>query len=61
LKEFIQNGHTLCEVWNKQEKRWMLVDPSTEMVDFSKEKFDYSHELWKQFQNGEIDPDRYVH
>ena len=39
--------------------RWMLVDPGLGMVDFDREKFDYSHELWLKMQKGEIDPNRY--
>ena len=49
-------SHAVCEVWNKNEKRWMLVDPSMDMVDFSREQFDISNEAWLQMQNGEIDP-----
>lgn len=49
-------SHTVCEVWNEKESRWMLVDPSTGMIDFSREKFDYSNEAWLKLQNGEIDP-----
>lgn len=52
-------SHTICEVWNEQEKRWMLVDPSTNMIDFSRDKFDFSNELWLKFQKGEIDPQKY--
>ncbi len=52
-------SHTICEVWNKEEKRWMLVDPSMNMVDFDREKFDISNELWLKFQKGEINPDLY--
>lgn len=52
-------SHTICEVWNKKENRWMLVDPSMDMVDFSRDKFDISNELWIQMQNREIDPDKY--
>jgi hypothetical protein len=52
-------SHTVCEVWNKNEMRWMLVDPSMNMVDFSREKFDFSNELWLKFQNQEIDPNIY--
>jgi hypothetical protein len=37
----------------------MLVDPSMNMVDFSREKFDFSNELWLKFQNQEIDPNIY--
>ena len=52
-------SHTICEVWIENEMRWMLVDPSMDMVDFSREKFDFSNELWLKFQNEEIDPDLY--
>lgn len=48
-------SHTICEVWNENENRWMLVDPSMDMVDFSKDKFDFSHEAWLQMQQKEID------
>ena len=52
-------SHTICEVWNENEMRWMLVDPSMDMVDFSREKFDFSYELWLKLQNEEIDPNLY--
>lgn len=52
-------SHTVCEVWNEYEKRWMLVDPSMDMVDFSRELFDISNELWLKLQNEEIDPNLY--
>jgi hypothetical protein len=38
-------SHTICEVWNESDRRWMLVDPNTAMVDFSRDKFDFSNEL----------------
>jgi len=49
-------SHTICEVWNENDKRWMLVDPSTNMVDFSREKFDFSYDAWLKLQKKEIDP-----
>jgi len=52
-------SHTICEVWNINEKRWMLVDPSTNMIDFSRDKFDFSNELWLKLQKNEIEPDQY--
>lgn len=52
-------SHTVCEVWNEKEMRWMLVDPSMNMVDFNREIFDFSNELWLKFQNQEIDPNLY--
>lgn len=52
-------SHAICEVWNDNENRWMLVDPSMDMVDFSRDKFDISNETWGQLQKGEIDPKLY--
>ena len=52
-------SHAICEVWNENEMRWMLVDPSLEKVDFSRNQFDLSNDAWIQMQNGEIDPDLY--
>ena len=52
-------SHTICEVWNEKDKRWMLVDPSTVMIDFSGEKFDFSNDLWLKMQNKEIDINQY--
>jgi sulfatase modifying factor 1 len=52
-------SHTICEVWNKNDKRWMLVDPGTGMIDFSREKFDFSNDVWLKMQKKEIDPNLY--
>jgi formylglycine-generating enzyme len=52
-------SHTICEVWNEKDKRWMLVDPSTGMIDFNREKFDFSNDLWLKMQKSEIDPTIY--
>jgi len=49
-------SHVICEVWNENDNRWMLVDPSTVMVDFSREKFDFSNDAWLKMQKKEIDP-----
>ena len=50
-------SHTICEVWNENDKRWMLVDPNMEMVDFNRDLFDFSNDAWLQMQQKEIDPD----
>ncbi|MBN2613842.1 MAG: hypothetical protein JXB00_19955 [Bacteroidales bacterium] len=52
-------SHAICEVWNENENRWMLVDPSMEKIDLSRDQFDISNELWLKMQNGEIDPELY--
>lgn len=52
-------NHVICEVWNKNEKRWMFVDPSTNMIDFSREKFALGNDSWFKLQKGEINPALY--
>ena len=59
LKPGFHLSHTICEVWNKSDQRWMLVDPSTVMIDFSRDKFDFINDLWLKMQNGEIDLNQY--
>jgi sulfatase modifying factor 1 len=49
-------NHAICEVWNEHDKRWMLVDPSTDMIDFSRDKFDFGNDAWLKMQKKEIDP-----
>jgi hypothetical protein len=52
-------SHTICEVWNEEKNRWMLVDPSTDRIDFSRDKFDFSYDACLQLLSGEIDPSQY--
>jgi formylglycine-generating enzyme required for sulfatase activity len=56
LNPDFHTNHAICEVWNKNDKRWMLVDPSTGMVDFSRNKFDFGNDAWLKIQKKEIDP-----
>lgn len=53
------SGHVICEVWNENDKRWMLVDPSTNMIDYSRKEFDFSNDSWLKMQKKEIDPNLY--
>ncbi len=52
-------SHAICEVWNENDRRWMLVDPSMDRVDFSRDQFDFSNDAWLQLQRKEIDPEHY--
>jgi len=52
-------NHVICEVWNEKDKRWMLVDPTTNMIDFSRDRFDFSNDVWMKMQKKEIDPNIY--
>lgn len=52
-------SHAICEVWNENDNRWILVDPSTDMIDFSKDQFDFGNVAWQKMQKKEIDPNLY--
>lgn len=51
--------HVICEVWNSQEQRWMLVDPDRQKVDFPRRQFAFAGDVWLQYQHAAIDPSRY--
>ncbi len=51
--------HVICEVWNANDRRWMLVDPSVESMDFGGETFEFSNDVWLKMQHKELDPAAY--
>ncbi|WP_432664006.1 hypothetical protein R9X47_26010 [Wukongibacter baidiensis] len=51
--------HVICEVWNEKEQRWMLVDPDRQMVDFSREKFEYPGDVWLRYKQGKLNSSTY--
>ncbi len=59
LRPGFKLSHTLCEIWNENENRWMLVDPITGMIDFNRNQFEFSHKLWFKLQRGGVDLDTY--
>jgi hypothetical protein len=56
----VRFGHVICEVWDEDEKRWMLVDPDRQYVDFSPKRFDFGHEAWNNLEAGKLDQKVYV-
>jgi len=59
LQSGFHSSHVICEVWNEKDNRWMLVDPTMNMIDFSYDNFDFSNEVWLKMQNKEIEPKLY--
>lgn len=55
----LHSTHVVCEIWNNNENRWMLVDPSTDRVDMSYDSFELSNDVWSHMQKKEIDPKVY--
>src|SRR4030042_2423536 len=55
LRPGFHASHVICEVWNENENRWMLVDPSTNMIDFNRDQFEFSNDVWRKLKEKEID------
>lgn len=51
--------HAICEVWNKNENRWILVDPDRQKVDIPKGQFQFAHNVWIDDLNNKIESDKY--
>jgi hypothetical protein len=53
-------GHVICEVWNKEDKRWMYTDPDRKRVDFPRGEFETGNEAWLKLRKGEVkNPNKY--
>jgi hypothetical protein len=53
-------GHVICDVWDEDKQRWMLVDPDRQKVDFSKKLFEFAPESWRNLRAGKLNPDIYT-
>ena len=52
-------NHVICEVWNENDKRWILVDVQANMIDFNREKMAFGYDSWLKLQMGGIQPELY--
>ena len=59
LSENKHVDHWICEVWNKEENRWMLVDPDVQLIDFDRNNFEFANEAWINARRGKINPENY--
>ncbi|HNX57685.1 MAG TPA: transglutaminase family protein [Spirochaetota bacterium] len=54
--------HWICEVWNKDGQRWMLVDPDIQKIDFPRPEFEFAGDVWLKLRSdrdGERAGERY--
>jgi hypothetical protein len=51
--------HVVCEIWNKEESRWMLVDPDRRLIDIQPGQFEFAGDVWKLFLSNKIKPELY--
>jgi hypothetical protein len=51
--------HWVSEVWNENEKRWMLVDSNPKRIDFAQGDFQPGGDAWINVRHGKVKPDAY--
>ncbi|MEJ2614596.1 MAG: transglutaminase-like domain-containing protein [Ignavibacteriaceae bacterium] len=51
--------HVICEVWDKNEKRWILVDPDRQKIDLKSQQFEFAGNVWPKYRQGKVDPAKY--
>jgi len=52
--------HVICEIWDQEHRRWILVDPDRQKVNFSRSEFEFSYETWNHLRNNTLGSSRYV-
>lgn len=52
--------HVICEAWDTHRKKWYLVDPDRNKIDFSRQEFEFASETWQKLRNGNIDKRYYI-
>ncbi len=51
--------HVVCEVWNKKENRWILVDPDRQIIDLTSQQFEFAGDVWLKYRQGKLNPETY--
>ena len=45
-------GHVVCEVWDENRGRWVLIDPDRQIVDVRRSDFEFPSEAWAALRGG---------
>ncbi len=56
----VRFGHVICEVWDKENQQWILVDPDRNYIDVSEKQFEFPSEAWNNFYRTKFRNTRYI-
>lgn len=56
----VRFGHIICEVWDLEKKRWILVDPDREIIDMKSSDFEFASAAFLKIKNKKTDEKRYI-
>lgn len=53
-------SHVVCEVWDQEHTKWILIDPDRQRVNFLRNEFEFAHETWAYLRNNNLNKNKYV-
>ena len=51
--------HVICEVWDKSENKWILVDPDRQIINLTSQQFEFAGDVWSKYRFCKLDPAKY--
>lgn len=56
----VRFSHVICEVWNTDKEQWEIIDPDRNLVNVSKEKFEFPANAWNNYINDNLPKTKYI-
>ena len=56
----IRVTHAICEVWDDEYSKWILVDPDRQRINFPRYEFEFSYETWNRLRNSHLGNELYI-
>jgi len=56
----IRVTHAICEVWEDEDSKWILVDPDRQKINFPRHEFEFSYETWNHLRNSNLGNEQYI-
>jgi hypothetical protein len=53
-KRNLRVSQVICEVWDEEQNKWILVDPDRQKIDFSPNQFEFAYETWFRLRNDSL-------
>jgi hypothetical protein len=50
----VRFGHVICEVWDDDKRRWLMVDPDRNYIDLSDRQFEFPSHAWNNLRKGKL-------
>lgn len=51
--------HVVCEVWDKKENNWILVDPDRQIIGLTSQQFEFACDAWEKLRSGKLNSETY--